>query len=132
VIRRILLPAALVLAFVPGCSTDADPTSQGTPAAEPSVCASASVDPSAAPSLGPSAEPAPACESEPAEAPAAAPAPAADKPDCEAEDRRKRERPDCGFMVRGRYVEWSWVKAGLTAAPAGWSSAAEIRKANRR
>jgi hypothetical protein len=40
--------------------------------------------------------------------------------DCEADDRAKREIPDCGRKVGGKYVEWSWVKAGKKTPPPGW------------
>ncbi len=49
----------------------------------------------------------------------------ADVPDCDAGDRAKHETPDCGFKANGRYVEWSWVKAGKTTPPAGWSASKE-------
>jgi hypothetical protein len=49
----------------------------------------------------------------------------ADVSDCDAEDRRRHETPDCGFKVKGRYVEWSWVQAGKTVPPAGWSATKE-------
>jgi hypothetical protein len=45
--------------------------------------------------------------------------------DCDAEDRRNKEIPDCGRKVNGKYVEWSWVKAKKTKPPAGWSAAKE-------
>lgn len=48
-----------------------------------------------------------------------------DTPDCDKGDRKKKERPDCGRLVSGRYVEWSWVKAGRTTPPPGWSPARE-------
>lgn len=43
-----------------------------------------------------------------------------DSMDCEADDRAKREIPDCGRKVHGRYVEWSWVAKGPYPPP-GWS-----------
>ncbi|BCJ64680.1 hypothetical protein [Polymorphospora rubra] len=45
--------------------------------------------------------------------------------DCDAEDRRKSEVPDCGRMVNGRFVAWSWVSAGRSTPPAGWTPAKE-------
>lgn len=48
-----------------------------------------------------------------------------DVPDCDAEDRRKKEIPDCGRKVNGQYREWSWVAAGKTKPPTGWTSAKE-------
>ena len=53
----------------------------------------------------------------------------ADVPDCDAGDRRKQETPDCGFTAKGRFVEWSWVKAGKTTPPAGWSASKEKKAA---
>ncbi|WP_033338862.1 hypothetical protein [Catenuloplanes japonicus] len=52
-----------------------------------------------------------------------------DVPDCDAEDRRRRELPDCGWYDRGVYREWTWVAAGRTTPPRGWSAAAEQRPA---
>lgn len=49
--------------------------------------------------------------------------------ECDAEDRRKNETPDCGFKLNGTFVPWSWVKAGKTTAPAGWNRAAEEKNA---
>jgi hypothetical protein len=46
--------------------------------------------------------------------------------DCDAEDRRKKETPDCGRYVNGKYQEWSWVKAKKTKPPAGWSPGREV------
>ncbi len=48
-----------------------------------------------------------------------------DVSDCDAGDRRKHETPDCGFIHKGTSYEWSWVKAGKTVAPAGWSASKE-------
>jgi hypothetical protein len=44
--------------------------------------------------------------------------------DCDAEDRRKKETPDCGHYVGGKYREWSWVSKG-SKPPKGWSPAGE-------
>ena len=41
--------------------------------------------------------------------------------DCDAEDRRKQEMPDCGRLVNGTYQEWDWVRAGRVTPPGGWS-----------
>lgn len=41
-------------------------------------------------------------------------------PDCDAEDKRKKEVPDCGFRHKGRFHAWSWVKAGHQQPPADW------------
>lgn len=49
----------------------------------------------------------------------------ADIPDCDSGDRAKHEQPDCGFTDKGVYREWSWVKAGKTTPPAGWSASKE-------
>jgi ABC-type antimicrobial peptide transport system permease subunit len=48
-----------------------------------------------------------------------------DKPDCDAEDRRKNEVPDCGFYHGGKFVPWSWVAKGKKTPPAGWRAAPE-------
>lgn len=48
-----------------------------------------------------------------------------DAADCDAEDRRKKEIPDCGWKVNGKFREWSWVAAGQTKAPAGWRASQE-------
>ncbi len=53
----------------------------------------------------------------------------ADVPDCDAGDRAKHETPDCGFKHKGRYVEWTWVEAGKTVPPAGWSAKQEKKAA---
>lgn len=50
-------------------------------------------------------------------------------PDCDAEDRRRNEVPDCGYLKAGRFVPWSWVRAGATKPPKGWSSVTEMPKA---
>jgi hypothetical protein len=44
--------------------------------------------------------------------------------DCDAEDKRKKEVPDCGRYVKGKFVAWSWVSKG-SKPPAGWSPARE-------
>lgn len=62
---------------------------------------------------------------EPAEPDAGIEFEAPDTLDCEKGERKKKERPDCGRIVNGRYVEWSWVKAGKTRPGAGWSPARE-------
>ena len=41
--------------------------------------------------------------------------------DCDAEDRRDQEMPDCGRLVNGVYQEWDWVRAGRLTPPKGWS-----------
>ncbi|MGA3487618.1 hypothetical protein ACK8GG_06360 [Micromonosporaceae bacterium DT55] len=41
--------------------------------------------------------------------------------DCDAEDRRDQEMPDCGRLVNGVYQEWDWVRAGRLTPPTGWS-----------
>lgn len=43
--------------------------------------------------------------------------------DCDRGDRRKKEIPDCGRKVNGKYVEWSWVKAGKKKPPTDWTPA---------
>lgn len=48
-----------------------------------------------------------------------------DVADCDADDRRKKEIPDCGRKVNGKYREWSWVSAGKTRPPAGWKASKE-------
>lgn len=48
-----------------------------------------------------------------------------DVADCDAGDRRKKEIPDCGRKVNGKYREWSWVAAGKTKPPAGWRASQE-------
>lgn len=48
-----------------------------------------------------------------------------DKPDCDAEDRRKNEVPDCGFRHNGRFVAWSWVAKGKKTPPHGWRGSRE-------
>jgi hypothetical protein len=57
-----------------------------------------------------------------------APPAAPEVADCDLEDRRKKEVPDCGFRHRRKYYEWSWVKQGATTPPAGWSADAEKKK----
>lgn len=52
--------------------------------------------------------------------------------DCEDEpgdrERDNQETPDCGRKVPGvGYVEWTWVAAGYTAPPPGWSPARDPR-----
>lgn len=49
-----------------------------------------------------------------------------DKPDCDSEDKATRETPDCGFLHQGRFYWWSWVLAGRTSAPRGWTPGREI------
>lgn len=53
--------------------------------------------------------------------------------DCERtptdDERRRRETPDCGRYMGGRYVEWSWVARGETPPP-GWTPASETRAAS--
>jgi hypothetical protein len=44
--------------------------------------------------------------------------------DCDAEDRRKKEIPDCGRKVKGKYREWSWVSKG-SKPPKGWAPGRE-------
>ncbi len=57
-----------------------------------------------------------------------------DDRDCDDEDRRGNEVPDCGFIIsrggRMAFVPYSWVKAGKAHPPRGWSRAAEIAAAN--
>jgi hypothetical protein len=48
-----------------------------------------------------------------------------DSTDCDADDRRNKEIPDCGRKVNGKYREWSWVKAGKTTPPADWTPSRE-------
>lgn len=62
-------------------------------------------------------------------APVFQPAKHDDGGDCDAEDRRKNELPDCGFLLNGKFVAYSWVKAGKTRAPHGWDRSREIAKA---
>jgi len=45
-----------------------------------------------------------------------------DVADCDAGDRRKKEIPDCGRKVNGKYREWSWVAVGKSKPPAGWKA----------
>lgn len=45
--------------------------------------------------------------------------------DCDAEDRRRSEVPDCGRIVNGKFVAWSWVASGKSIPPAGWTPAQE-------
>lgn len=52
-----------------------------------------------------------------------------DVADCDADDRRKKEIPDCGRKVNGKYREWSWVAAGKTKPPAGWKASKESTSA---
>jgi hypothetical protein len=52
-----------------------------------------------------------------------------DVADCDANDRRKKEIPDCGRKVNGTYREWSWVAAGKTKPPAGWKASKEAAPA---
>lgn len=40
-------------------------------------------------------------------------------------ERSRKEQPDCGRYVRGRWVEWSWVAGGRTSPPVGWSERTE-------
>jgi hypothetical protein len=52
-----------------------------------------------------------------------------DATDCDADDKAKQEIPDCGFYAgptNTTFVWWTWVKAGHTAPPAGWSAAREV------
>lgn len=49
------------------------------------------------------------------------------QPDCDAEDRRKNETPDCGYYYRGRFYAWSWVSSGRTTPPYGWRGSTEQR-----
>lgn len=44
--------------------------------------------------------------------------------DCDAEDKRKNEVPDCGRYVGGKYRQWSWVSKG-PKPPAGWTPGRE-------
>lgn len=44
--------------------------------------------------------------------------------DCDAEDKRKNEVPDCGRYVKGKFVAWSWVSKG-SKPPKGWSPSRE-------
>jgi hypothetical protein len=55
-----------------------------------------------------------------------------DDSDCDAEDRRKKEVPDCGFLLKGRFVPYIWVEAGKTTAPAGWNRATEVAAVTRK
>jgi hypothetical protein len=74
-----------------------------------------------------------------------APAPAASEPadvanflgrddesgamDCDAGDKAKKEIPDCGFYAgrdNATFYWWSWVEAGRTTPPAGWSAGREV------
>ncbi|MDQ0363418.1 hypothetical protein [Catenuloplanes indicus] len=48
-----------------------------------------------------------------------------DDSDCDAEDRARNELPDCGWTDGGRFVQWSWVRAGKTTPPAGWRADSE-------
>lgn len=50
-----------------------------------------------------------------------------DTPDCDAEDRRHQEVPDCGFISGGRFYWWSWAAQNYTTAPRGWRPGAEQR-----
>lgn len=56
----------------------------------------------------------------PAPSPTSSPAP--EVADCDAEDRRKNEVPDCGFTYNSKFYPWSWVKAGKKNPPAGWDT----------
>lgn len=49
-----------------------------------------------------------------------------DKPDCDAEDKARRETPDCGFVHAGQFHWWSWVADGKKSAPAGWTPGREM------
>lgn len=81
-----------------------------------------------------------ACGGSPSAAPAAQAQPADDDgydawvasddedvPDCDAEDRRKQETPDCGFRSGGKFYWWSWASRGSSTAPYGWHPGAEQR-----
>jgi hypothetical protein len=51
--------------------------------------------------------------------------------DCDADDKAKREVPDCGFYAgpgKTNFVWWSWVSAGMTLPPVGWDQRAEIAR----
>lgn len=65
------------------------------------------------------------CGDEPAPAGNAPAAEAADVPDCDADDKRKNEVPDCGFTYQGTFYAWSWVKDGRKTAPRGWDAEKE-------
>jgi hypothetical protein len=41
-------------------------------------------------------------------------------PDCDREDRKRNEIPDCGFRHDGTFYTWGWVDAGRTTPPNGW------------
>lgn len=70
-----------------------------------------------------------ASESAPTPAVPAQPAEDNDLPDCDAEDRRKKEVPDCGFRSGGKFHWWSWAAQGKTTAPHDWRPDAEQRAA---
>lgn len=55
----------------------------------------------------------------------------ADGTDCDANDRRKKEMPDCGRKVNGKYREWSWVRDGKSKPPSGWKPASESSSAGK-
>lgn len=49
--------------------------------------------------------------------------------DCDADDKAKKEVPDCGFYAgpdNRTFYWWSWVKAGKATPPAGWSADREV------
>lgn len=49
--------------------------------------------------------------------------------DCEADDKAKKEIPDCGFYAgpsNTTFYWWSWVRAGKAEPPAGWSATREV------
>lgn len=50
-----------------------------------------------------------------------------DDNECDAEDKAKREEPDCGRYVNGTWVFWTWVARGQRTAPLGWTRASEPR-----
>ncbi len=119
----------LIVGGVAACGDDEpDPAASGDP------CAVASASPAPSASADPAASPDPC-----------APAPdqddvnpdeeqfvtdvEADTLDCEADDRTKREVPDCGFYVGRTFVWWGWAAAGKSKPPTGWDYRAEARRA---
>lgn len=50
---------------------------------------------------------------------------APDVSDCDAGDKKVNKTPDCGRIVNGKFVPWSWVKANKTKPPPGWTPASE-------
>lgn len=50
--------------------------------------------------------------------------------DCDAEDKRKNEVPDCGRYVGGKFKRWSWVAKG-SKPPNGWTPGREPASASK-